>query len=398
MNAAILAVNAGSSSLKFAVYADGASLDLVARGEVAGLGGVPRLWARRTNAAVTERTLTRVVNPTDAVQVVLDWIATQFPQGFFSAIGHRVVHGGSRFHAPVVVDDATLRELESLDPLAPQHQPFNLAAVRDLRVRFPRALPIACFDTAFHADWPDCAQRIALPRRFHDGGVRRYGFHGLSYEFLSERMRSLAPAARRVVLAHLGSGASICATRDGHSIESTMGFSVLDGLPMGTRCGAIDPGVIFHLQRRYALSFEQIEHLLYYDSGLKGVSGLSADMRDLLASQSVHARQAVELFVHHGVAAIGALTAVLGGIDALVFSGGIGAHAPEIRARICAQLEFLGVATDSQANAANSECISPVTSKVPVFALATDEELVIARHCRALLATAGSIADARGTP
>jgi acetate kinase len=386
MSAAILAVNAGSSSLKFAVYADGTALDVLAKGEVSGLGGTPRLRLR-ANTDVTEKTLADVKSPSDALQIVLAWIATQFPQLHFSAIGHRVVHGGGRFHAPVVVDAATLQELEALDPLAPLHQPFNLAAVRALRLRFPQALPIACFDTAFHAGWPDCAQRIALPRKFFDAGVRRYGFHGLSYEFLSERARALVPDARRIVLAHLGSGASICATRDGRSIESTMGFSVLDGLPMGTRSGAIDPGVIFHLHRQYALTFDEIEHLLYYDSGLKGVSAISADMRELLASRSIESRQAIDLFVHHCVAAIGALTAVLGGIDALVFSGGIGAHSPEIRADICAQLEFLGLSIDAQSNVTGSERISPATSKVPVFALATDEELVIARHCRALVSS-----------
>lgn len=385
MNATLLAINAGSSSLKFAVYADDAALDLLAKGEVAGLGGTPRLHTRCANAPAVERKLADVANPIDALRVALGWIAAQFPQVYFSAIGHRVVHGGSRFHAPIVVDDAALQELESLDPLAPQHQPFNLAVVRELRTRFPRALPIACFDTAFHAEWEDCARRIALPRKFYDSGVRRYGFHGLSYEFLAGRVHTLAPDARRVVLAHLGSGASVCAVRDDHSVESTMGFSVLDGLPMGTRCGAIDPGVIFHLHRQYALSFEQIEHLLYYDSGLKGVSGISADMRDLLESNSTEARQAVDVFVHHCVKSIGGLAAILGGIDALVFSGGIGWHAPAVRASICAKLEFLGIRVDADANAANAERIS-LASATPVFALETDEERMIARHCRALLA------------
>ena len=385
MSAAILAINAGSSSLKFALYADAPELELLGHGEVAGLGGVPRLRARKAGEAVTERALTGVADATAALRVALEWIEEQFPQIEFRAIGHRIVHGGDRFDAPVVVDDAILPQLEALDPLAPQHQPFNLAAVRALRARFPQAVPVACFDTAFHAGWQDSARRIALPRRFHNAGVRRYGFHGLSYEFLTERLRTLAPGAGRAVLAHLGNGASVCATRDGRSVESTMGFSVLDGLPMGTRCGAIDPGVIFHLHRQFGLDFEQIEHLLYYESGLKGVSAIGADMRDLLASPEVAARQAVDLFVHHCVGAIGALTAVLGGIDALVFSGGIGARAPAIRAEICARLEFLGVVVDAQANAGDGERISAAASKVDVFALATDEEIVIARHCRAVL-------------
>jgi len=385
MSAAILAINAGSSSLKFALYADAPELDLLGQGEVAGLNGAPRLSARKAGDAATGRALIGVADPNDALRVALDWIEAEFPQIEFRAIGHRIVHGGDRFDAPVVVDDAILQQLEALDPLAPQHQPFNLAAVRALRSRFPHAAPVACFDTAFHAGWQDSARRIALPRRFHEAGVRRYGFHGLSYEFLTERLRTLAPGAGRAVLAHLGNGASVCATRDGRSVESTMGFSVLDGLPMGTRCGAIDPGVIFHLHRQFGLDFEQIEHLLYYESGLKGVSAIGADMRDLLASPEVAARQAVDLFVHHCVGAIGALTAVLGGIDALVFSGGIGARAPAIRAEICARLEFLGIVADAQANAGNGEHISTAASKVDVFALATDEEIVIARHCRAVL-------------
>ena len=383
MNAAILAVNAGSSSLKFALYADAAALDLLARGEVAGLGAATRLQAYCANSPATDRALEGVASATDALPVVLDWIVAQFPQVYFSAIGHRVVHGGSGFHAPIVVDDATLQVLEALDPLAPQHQPHNLDAIRALRRRFPQAAQIACFDTAFHARWDDAAQRMALPRRFHDAGVRRYGFHGLSYEFLAGRVAALAPQASRVVLAHLGSGASMCALRDGTSVNATMGFSVLDGLPMATRSGAIDPGVVFHLHRSHALAFDAIEHLLYYDSGLKGVSGISADVRVLLDSDRPEAAQALALFVHHCTQWIGALTAELGGIDALVFSGGIGARAPSIRAQICARLGFLGIQVDKDRNVANAQLIGAAGS-IPVLALTTDEEIVIARHCRTL--------------
>ncbi len=388
MSAAVLAINAGSSSLKFALFADEDALALLASGEVTGLGGTPRLRANSSSAgAATDRQLTDVATATDALAAVLEWIDVHFPHVHFSVIGHRVVHGGDRFHAAVAVsDDGVLRDLEALDPLAPQHQPYNLAALRTLHMRFPRALQVACFDTAFHAGWADRARRIALPRRFHEAGVRRYGFHGLSYEYLAGRVGILAPDAHRVVLAHLGSGASICAVLDGRSVDTSMGFSVLDGLPMATRCGEIDPGVIFHLHRKYAMSFEQIEHLLYYDSGLKGVSALSGDMRDLLAAQTVEAVQAVDLFVYHCGRTVGAMAAAIGGVDALVFSGGIGANAPEIRERICANLGFLGVALDHAANAAGGERISDDRSTASVFALATDEERIIATHSRSCLA------------
>ncbi len=389
MNPAIFVVNAGSSSLKFALFSDRPTLELLAKGEVSGLGKSAHLRAQRMQpmAPAMERELSHVANAADALSVATDWIEDNFPQVSFSAIGHRVVHGGSRFHAPILVDEPTLQELESLDPLAPLHQPYNLAAIRALRERYPHAAQIACFDTAFHADWEDRARRIALPRKFFDTGVRRYGFHGLSFEFLSERVQALMPGAQRVVLAHLGSGASICGVRDGHSVDSTMGFSVLDGLPMATRCGAIDPGVIFHLHRSHAMDFDQIEHMLYYDSGLKGASGISADMRDLLASPAVEAAQTVELFVHHCVRSIGALTAVLGGIDVLVFSGGIGWHAPIIRALICERLGFLGIRIDAAFNAANAERISADGAGVCAFAIETNEEVVIARHCHLVLAS-----------
>ncbi len=391
MNAAILVINAGSSSLKFALYRNEPALALLAKGEIAGLGRAPHLRAQYMEPvpSITEQDLASgVASASDALRVALDWIEHRISHLVFSAIGHRVVHGGHQFPTPVVVDDGILQELELLDPLAPQHQPHNLAAIRALHSRFPRAAQIACFDTSFHAGWDDCAQRMALPRKFYDAGVRRYGFHGLSFEYLSERLRTLAPNAHRVVLAHLGSGASICAVRAGRSVDSTMGFSVLDGLPMATRCGAIDPGVIFHLHRSHALSFGEIEHLLYYDSGVKGVSGISSDMRDLLASPALTAQQAIDLFVHQCVRAIGALAAVLGGMDALVFSGGIGARAPHIRAAICERLGFLGVALDSAGNDANAQCLSG-EAPTKVFAITTDEEIVIARHCQSLLACAG---------
>ena len=390
MSASLLAINAGSSSLKFALYTDAATPQCQARGEISAIGSAPRFYAVTAAGLATSRDAGNVGSAAAALEAALGWIEEQFPQVHFAAVGHRIVHGGTRFRAPLVLDDAALNALEALDPLAPQHQPYNLAAVRELRRRFPAALPVACFDTAFHAGWQDSAARLAIPRRFHDAGVRRYGFHGLSYEYLSARMRALLPAAARIVYAHLGSGASMCAVRDGRSVDCTMGFSVLDGLPMGTRSGAVDPGVIFHLHRQYGLDFEQIERLLYYECGLKGMSGGSADMRVLLADTRSEARQAVAVFVRHCVAAAGAMCALLGGLDALVFSGGIGAHAPALRQSICAQLQFLGIVLDAQANTHPGGCISAAPSRVAVFALETDEEQVIAAHCRALLAAAAT--------
>jgi acetate kinase len=321
---------------------------------------------------------------------MVEWIESECADLHFVAIGHRIVHGGTRYRAPVLLSDGVLRELEALDPLAPQHQPFNLAGARTMIARHPGVPAVACFDTAFHAGWEDATARFALPRRFHDAGVRRYGFHGLSYEFLGARLRAAAPHARRAVLAHLGSGASLCALRDGRSIDCTMGFSVLDGVPMATRCGALDPGVVFHLHRQHGMDFESIERLLYYDSGLKGVSGTSGDMRALLADPSPAAREAVALFVHACVREIGALAALLGGIDALVFSGGIGAHAPAVRAAICARLGLFGVALDGAANEAGSARISAAASRVDAYAWTTDEECVIARHCAQILDSAAS--------
>jgi len=388
MTAALLVVNAGSSSLKFALH-DSADGRRLARGEVERIGSAAQL-ATTLASATTQRRDVQAESIAAALDVVLAWIEQNLPGVKIVAVGHRIVHGGTRYRQPVVLDDAVLGALESLDPLAPQHQPFNLAAARALRKRFPGALPVGCFDTAFHAGWHDSAQRIPLPRRFHDAGVRRYGFHGLSYEYLTARMRTLAPAASRIVLAHLGSGASICAVRDGASVECTMGFSVLDGLPMATRCGQIDPGVIFHLHRQYGLDFDAIEHLLFNDCGLKGMSGVSNDMRALLADAGVEARQAIGVFEHRCAQAIGAMAATLGGIDALVFSGGMGAHAAPVRAGICAPLKFLGVELDELANARGSECVSSARAVVPVYALATDEEAVIAESTLSLWRGAGA--------
>jgi len=302
-------------------------------------------------------------------------------------VGHRVVHGGVEFAAPVAIDASVLAKLESLCPLAPLHQPHNLAAIKAIKTQMPGLPQVACFDTAFHRHHPELADWFALPRRFYDEGIRRYGFHGLSYEYIASALPEVAPeiAKARVVVAHLGSGASMCGLRDGRSQDSTMGFTALDGLPMGTRCGALDPGVVLHLNRAHGMDADAIERLLYHDCGLKGVSGISNDMRDLLASDDPKAAQAIDLFVWRICRELGALAAALGGLDGLVFTAGIGERSAEIRARVCARAAWLGIELDDKANRSGGPRISTSASKIAVYAIPTDEELMIARHTLAVL-------------
>jgi len=380
--AAILTLNVGSSSVKFALFAADGSTRL-AQGEATGLGGAACLRTSRRGEPAVTQDLAAGSDAFGAIDAALEWLDAACSDVSVAVVGHRIVHGGTRFVAPLAATAEVLQELEALDPLAPKHQPFNIAGVRRVQARYPHSRAVACFDTAFHAGWDDATARLAIPRRFHDAGVRRYGFHGLSYEFLAARLGRDAPHARRAVLAHLGSGASLCALRDGRSIDCTMGFSTLDGLPMATRSGTIDPGVIFHLQRQYGLGFDAIEHLLYDDSGLKGVSGRSGDMRELLDAGDAASNEAVALFVQRCVREIGAMVAVLGGVDALVFSGGIGAHAAPVRTAICARLGAFGVVLDAAGNQDGAGRISAPASAVPVYAWATDEEAVIAAHCAA---------------
>jgi len=373
--------------VKFALFEAGEPLTELARGEIEGIPHTP-IFRVQSLALPSQKPLpvNSIGDQSVALVFVIKWIEQYFPDLNFYAIGHRVVHGGNRFSQPVIVTNDVLVNLEKLDPLAPLHQPYNLAGIRLLRERYPTIPQIACFDTAFHSAWLEETQRLPLPEIYYQAGMRRYGFHGLSYEYITNQMRSLAPAAQRLVLAHLGSGASVCAVLNGKSIESSMGFSALDGLMMSTRCGSMDPAVIFHLHRKHGLAYGDIEQLLYKNSGLLGVSGISADMRDLLDSSLPQAQQAIKLFILSCVKFIGAMIAVLGGIDALVFSGGIGQHAPLVRAEICKHLAFLGISLDIEANNQDAECISTVQSTAPIFVLKTDEEIVIAQHCAQLLA------------
>ena len=388
MNNYLLVINAGSSSIKFAIYQQDASsthLSVDAAGQIEGIGSQPGFSVKRADGAVlVERTLSvdEIRDHTDAINSILSWLWAYLAEGTLLAVGHRVVHGGQHFSAPVLVDADVLAELETLVPLAPLHQPHNLKAIRALLESRPSLPQVACFDTAFHRTQPDVAQRFAIPRRFADEGVRHYGFHGLSYEYIASVLPTLEPklADARIIVAHLGSGASLCALHKGRSIATTMGFSPLDGLVMGTRCGAIDPGVLLYLMDRHAMDARALEHLLYYQSGLLGVSGISSDMRTLLESYDPRAQEAIEMFVYRAGREIGSLAAALGGLDALVFTGGIGEHSDLIRAQVCRQAAWLGLELDDVANAATATRISMLDSKISAWIVPTDENLMIAHH------------------
>lgn len=390
MNSAILVLNAGSSSIKFAIYDAAGSDDETpfSGGEIDGIGHAARLRARDANGkSLADMPIAGVATHDTALAALLQWIATHSGGTELSCAGHRVVHGGGLFAGPVKITADVLNKLDGLSPLAPQHQPHNLAAIRALARLHPGLLQIACFDTSFHMTQPAVATAFALPRALSGKGVKRYGFHGLSYDYIAgilpKHLGSRADG--KVVVAHLGHGASMCAMLRRQSIATTMGFSALDGLVMGTRCGALDPGVILYLLDQLNMSSKEIGHLLYNESGLLGVSGLSDDMRDLLCSQSPNAAEAIELFVYRIVRELGSLAAALGGLDVIVFTGGIGEHSPEIRSRVCAQAAWLGVQLDDAANRAGGPCISKPDSVVAVLAVPTNEESVIARACRAML-------------
>ena len=353
MARAVLALNAGSSSLKFALL--GTDLSAVSRGQIEGIGTAPHFEARDPSGTVlaeqrwpegeaqTHETLLRTL---------LGWVEDHLGDRSLVAVGHRVVHGGAEHDRPALVDGKLLADLDRLTPLAPLHQPHSLSPVRAVAALRPGLPQVACFDTAFHHGIAPVATRFALPRRYAEEGVRRYGFHGLSYEHIARTLRETAPhlAAGRVIAAHLGAGASLCAMRDGRSVDTTMGFTALDGLVMGTRCGAIDPGVILYLQQAHGMDAAAVEDLLYRRSGLLGASGISGDMRVLLASGEQAARDAVDLFTFRVAREAGALASTLGGLDGIVFTAGIGEHAPPVRAAVAERLAWLGAALDPEAN------------------------------------------------
>jgi acetate kinase len=387
MNKYLLVINAGSSSIKFTIYQTDTSYELIAdvAGQIEGIGGQPSLTVKNPDGVVLiNRTLTvdEAPNHRGAITIIRTWLREYFAGEILLAVGHRVVHGGQHYSAPVLINATVLAELETLVPLAPLHQPHNLATIRALLETMPSLPQVACFDTAFHCTQPTVAQRFAIPRRFAEEGIRRYGFHGLSYAYIASILPTLEPtlADARIIVAHLGSGASLCALHRGRSIATTMGFSPLDGLIMGTRCGSIDPGVLLYLMDRHSMDARALEQLLYHQSGLLGVSGISNDMRTLLASDNPHAQEAIELFVYRTGREIGSLAAALGGLDALVFTGGIGEYSAEIRAKVCHQAAWLGLELDDLANEAAATHISTLNSKLSAWIVPADENQMIAHH------------------
>ena len=386
---AILVLNVGSSSIKFAAY-DHAStpdaLHLIGMGHMSQVGDEMELLVQQADGALLEHSRSASTHAafehSQALASLFVWLAAHRGGLTLAAVGHRVVHGGHHYAAPVRITDAVLQTLDGLVSLAPLHQPHHLKAIRILRERWPDLLQVACFDTAFHRTQPWVAQALALPRAITDAGVRRYGFHGLSYEYIATQLpRVLGPAAQgRVVAAHLGNGASLCALVDGKSVASSMGFSALDGLVMGTRCGRLDPGVLLYLLQERHMAPQEVSDLLYRQSGLLGVSGISSDMQVLLASTEPHAAQAIALFVYRIVTEIGALAAAMGGLDALVFTAGIGEHSAAIRALVCAGCAWLGAELDVAANASGQTRIHTSTSRLPLAVISTNEERMIALH------------------
>ncbi|HRO48819.1 MAG TPA: acetate/propionate family kinase [Hyphomicrobium sp.] len=387
MTETILVVNAGSSSIKFQLFGVGAAdrLERIIKGQVDGIGTRPRLFAVKPDRSILadERwQASEVADIPAALEKLILFLRSQIGGSLPSAVGHRIVHGGPRYADPTVVNSRVLSELEKLTPLAPLHQPNNLAPIRAVLEALPQLLQVACFDTAFHRNHSPLSDMYAIPQSLYAEGVRRYGFHGLSYEYIARRLHQVAPEISngRIVVAHLGSGASMCAITGGKSVDSTMGFTALDGLPMGTRPGQLDPGVVLHLLTEKKMTAEAVQEFLYKDCGLKGLSGLSNDVRDLLASSDPQARFALDYFAYRIALFTGMLAAAMGGIDAFVFTAGIGENAPAIREAVIQRLEWLGFSLSSQANKKNAICISRKGSKIPCFVIPTDEELMIATH------------------
>jgi acetate kinase len=387
-----LVLNAGSSSVKFALFEGDQPLHERMRGDVSGLG--ERAVVR---ASMDGETLELGSRPEadgsslghdGALEQIITLVNAHFRADDIAAVGHRVVHGGLEFCEPCVVDDEVRAKLQQLVPLAPLHQPHNLAGIDAARARFPAAVHVAAFDTAFHRAHPWVNDVYAIPRRYYEAGVRRYGFHGLSYEFVSARLQEVLPirAHGRVVIAHLGNGASMCALKDGRSVGSSMGFSALDGLPMGTRCGQLDPGVVLYLLESEGLSPDEVRDVLYRESGLKGLSGVSHDVRTLESSDEPAAREALDYFIFWARRELGGLVAILGGLDALVFCGGVGENSAHVRAGICAGMGWLGLEIDASRNAAAGVHLSASSSAVDVLVISTNEEQMIATHARSVVA------------
>lgn len=388
MSDRLLVLNVGSSSIKFAVHdAEGAQAGALLRGQITGIGTHPAL--HHSGVGLDTQAFGPLA-PSDRqdelTERLLGWLSAEAVLGRIVAVGHRVVHGGTVHSEPTVVDADVLASLSSLEPLAPLHQPYNVAAIRAVARRFPDLLQVACFDTGFHRDQDSVAQEFALPRALTDRGIRRYGFHGLSYEYIAGQLpaRLGDRADGRVIVAHLGNGASMCAMRKRRSVATTMGFTALDGLVMAERCGSLDPGVILYLLQEAGLSVQEVEGVLYRKSGLLGVSGISGDMELLEQSVDPRADHAIDLFCYRAVTALSALVGALGGLDALVFTAGIGENSARVRRQICERLDWLGIELDHAANASHETKISADAARCPVFVIPTDEESVIAEATRRL--------------
>jgi acetate kinase len=386
-----LVLNAGSSSLKFCVFhrPPGERWQQGARGQIEGIGTSPRLSVKDVDGKrlADEKLDSSIRDGSAAIDFLAGWLRGWYGPSRILGIGHRVVHGGPNFTQPTVVNREILGKLRELVPLAPLHQPHNLAAIEAVFDRLPDVPQVACFDTSFHRGHSDVASLVPLPRDLCKAGVERYGFHGISYEYIASMLPEVAPeiAHGRVIVAHLGSGASMCALKGGKSIDTSMSFTAMDGLCMGTRPGSIDPGVVLYLFQNLNLNVKQVEDILYKKAGLLGISGISNDMRDLLARSEPGARLAVDYFVYRAAKEIGALAAVLGGVDGLVFTAGIGENSVEIRRRVSESAEWLGIELDGQANAANGPRISRPQNRVSAWVIPTNEELMIARHTGSLL-------------
>jgi acetate kinase len=387
----IAVINAGSSSIKFALFEVGLGPNLVFRGQIEGIGTSPRMTVESSEGVSLREASWKSgeIDHGSATDVILETVVDLLDGKAVTGVGHRVVHGGTRFTSPVAVSEGVLQELKALCPLAPLHQPHNIAAIEAILAAAPRLPQVACFDTAFHQTQPRVAQSFALPRQLTSSGIRRYGFHGLSYEFILGSLREIAPAlaSKRLIIAHLGNGASLCAVHHGHSVASTMGFTAVDGLMMGTRCGSIDPGVLIYLMDEHGMDARALEMLVYKKSGLLGVSGISSDMRALRASPEPEAREAIDLFVYRIVREIGSLAAALGGVEGLVFTGGIGQKDAKTRAEVVAGCAWLGAAIDEIANSDSQTRIDDASSRLPIWVLPTNEEAVIASHSAKLLAS-----------
>lgn len=385
----IAVLNAGSSSIKFALFQHGADQHLLFGGQVEQIGVAPKLTVKSSDGekVLENQWGAKELDHRSATKTILETAIGLLGGKPVAGVGHRVVHGGTQFTAPALVTKEVVASLKTLCPLAPLHQPHNLAPIEAIAVAAPHIPQVACFDTAFHQTQPALAQTFALPRELTDSGIRRYGFHGLSYEFVTSRMKEIAPdlAAGRVVIAHLGNGASLCAASGGRSVATTMGFTAVEGLVMGTRCGSIDPGVLIYLMDERGMDARALESLIYKKSGLLGVSGISSDMRTLRSSDDPNAREAIDLFIYRIVREIGSLAAALGGLDGLVFTGGIGQNDAATRREMVAGCAWLGANIDEGSNKGIEGRIDSASSEIPIWVIPTDEERVIARHTASLL-------------